>query len=87
MTEKDYENYVREFGAIKVERLVYNGYKGDNWGDMGFMWLLDRLEDEVKELRAAMSQPMVNFSDVMEECGDVSNYAMFIANNAKHKSF
>ena len=54
------------------------------WKDETTEWLCERLDEEVKELKQAVRN---NESDqeVIEECADVGNFAMMIADNYERK--
>jgi NTP pyrophosphatase (non-canonical NTP hydrolase) len=59
--------------AMKIE-LANNIEKG-HWGRCDVIWLLGRLEDEVKELKRAIGEGK-SVDDVVSEAADVANFAM-----------
>ena len=52
--------------------------KNDNWRKMSYQWLLDALKKEAQELESALMN-RAPAKDVIAECADVANFAMFIA--------
>jgi len=67
---------VRRLSLLMELKLRRNDHKG-GWQHMTPMELLERLEGEVRELRQAIYEgdPL----DIAQECADVANYAMMIA--------
>ena len=92
--------WVDAFADEMEAKLAENRHKGDRagWAEMNPAWLLARLEDEVRELRAAIAyMPRCGCRSVSEcyhfkrmaepgvirrECADVANFAMMIADVA-----
>lgn len=71
---------VRRFSLLMELKLRKNDHKG-GWSDTTLETLLELLEDEVRELRDAIrnGDPL----DIAQECADVGNYAMMIADNSE----
>jgi NTP pyrophosphatase (non-canonical NTP hydrolase) len=68
---------VEHFGMSMVRKLDKNALKG-HWRDgVSVHYLLTRLEEEVKELRAAVTDGTP--SRILDEASDVANFAMFVA--------
>ena len=81
---------VRVFARAMEQKLRENEHKG-GWQDETADWLLERLEEEVKELKAAAVRPL-SASDlldwnkrhaeyqtkVLREAADVANFAMMV---------
>lgn len=65
-----------------IEKLAENDRK-PHWGDEQPQDLADCMEDEVRELRLALSTN--DWKQVMRECGDVINFAAFIHDIAADK--
>ena len=65
---------VQEFASLMEERLRDNDHKG-GWEDCDVSWLLMRLIGEVGEL----AEQLVKGEDPEQECADVANFAMMIA--------
>ena len=64
------------FGNVQLSKLLENAHKGKA-GLNNIDNLLKRLDDEVKELHEALNSG--SHQDIIRECGDVANFAMFIA--------
>ena len=67
---------VRVFARAMEDRLRANDSKG-GWQDMQFDEIVDRIDDEVLELREAAS-----FQDRIHEAADVACFAMLVADQA-----
>jgi len=64
-------------------KLCKNDHK-DHWSGMSLQYLSMRLTQERKELeRAIKSKDAIK---IVEECADVANFAMMIADNARRDS-
>ena len=89
---------VKEFAELMEEKLRENDYKG-HWSGCSYAYLIQRLHEEVKELHEALSSFVIGqsmprdlsgsysieqYGEVEDECRDVSNIAMMIADNCKH---
>lgn len=70
------------FAEEMEEVLLSNEYKG-GWENARNIRLLDYLEKEVRELKAALIDG--DKSDILNECCDVANFAMMIADNNKEQ--
>lgn len=71
---------VRRLSLIMELKLRKNDYKG-GWAEMSPSQLLDLLKVEVQELEEAIAagDPL----DIAQECADIANYAMMIADNTE----
>lgn len=69
------------FAGRMAVKLLNNRHKA-HWSEADTGYLLDRLVQEVMELRQAID--METAEDVINECADVANFAMMIADNANH---
>lgn len=63
------------------EELRENDHKG-GWENEPIDWLLDRLEEEAKELYYATGSPG-SAEKIIHEAADVANFAMMIADNIR----
>jgi len=85
MTKVDqYKEVVSSFSKKMVERLEGNSDKGDreNWKAESYEYLLERLDEEVKELVDIIHQCKLccyGKHRVSSEAADISNFAMMIA--------
>lgn len=69
----------REFHDSAIEKLdSEKNSKKRHWRQHGVRYLLKRLKDEVEELESAI-EAVEGPEAVIDECRDVSNFAMFIA--------
>lgn len=63
--------------------------RGESWKKHGVLGLFEHLEREVIELREAIERAIQNFEidpeQVIEECADVANLAMMVADVTRHK--
>lgn len=76
---------VRLFGSDMLAKLEENSHKA-HWSTVSNRWLLMRLAEECQELMQALvsldrGQGMA--TDVIDECADVANFAMMIADNVR----
>lgn len=56
------------------------------WVDMDPKVLLEKLMGEILELSDALIEyPNINHKEIIDECADVANYAMMIANIARRR--
>jgi len=80
------------FGIAMMEKLKANRDKG-YWEEIDIEWLLERLEEEMDELRKAdlytrypqHTTKAEYFKALMGECVDVANFAMMIWVNARRE--
>jgi hypothetical protein len=93
---------LRLFAEVMEQKLVANEHKG-GWGSKQCFLteLLGRLEDETRELRAFFTKhcdkcggssttevPDKNdYMSVIQECADVANFAMMIADRVGEEDF
>lgn len=70
---------VHDFSVEMLKKLLKNSHKA-HWSTVDCDYLLDRLIQELEELKAARSG---SAKDIISECADVANFAMMIADNAK----
>ena len=90
-----YRDKLAPFVEAMVDKLVENTHKGDEWKDDYPENLAARVEEEARELIAAVDKYAASFSggivargDVLAEAADVANMAMMVADacDALHKS-
>lgn len=66
-------------------KLDANQDKG-GWSDMSVDLLWELMEEESNhELLPALNSPNTDWTNVIEECADVANFAMMIADTARHE--
>jgi hypothetical protein len=68
---------VRVFSVGMLKKLLINGHKA-HWETVDCDYLFDRLLEEVQELKDARSGTA---KQIIDECYDVANFAMMIADN------
>lgn len=71
---------VKWFAEQMESKLQENDHKG-GWEECDPFWLLDRLKEEIFELKLSMARQ--ENEDVIKECADVANFAMMIADKAR----
>jgi NTP pyrophosphatase (non-canonical NTP hydrolase) len=71
---------VQDFGNDMYKKLRDNADKA-HWNTVSIDWLLNRMCDELEELRDACSDG--SSADIISECADVANFAMMIADNVR----
>ena len=71
------------FGQAMEEKLEEHADKGELWKEQPLSWLLDRLLEEVEELKVALID--CTPQNAMRECADVANFAMMIHDNLIRK--
>jgi len=78
-TENQENNLITILSQVCLEKLEENRHK-KHWNEFEIMWLFDRIEEEIKELKKAVisGKPVI---DVWREAADVANFAAFIAQN------
>ena len=75
---------VRWFAEQMELQLQANDHK-PGWQNSSYSSLLTRLEQETKELEELMKEPWADRKDEMvKECADIANFAMFLADNGHH---
>lgn len=76
------EHLVGNLGLAMRKKLHANRHKG-GWQECRVEWLIERLEQEVKELRNLYeSVPLGVPVDLADECADVANFAAMILENS-----
>ena len=80
---------VMRFSKSMLYKLRQNHHK-KHWSNTDLDYLIDRLEDEVFEMKAAYekSKLPIKQSDAFEiqmECADIANFAMMIHDNLTSK--
>lgn len=70
------QNMIKWFGNVQLSKLLENAHKGKS-GLSDIKYLFKRLEDEIDELTDALNSG--SHKEIIRECGDVANFAMFIA--------
>jgi NTP pyrophosphatase (non-canonical NTP hydrolase) len=74
---------VVQFAGLMESRLAANDHKS-HWEAEDTDWLLGRLLEEVEELKAEVANGDLGGSEqVRQECADVANFAMMIADNLR----
>ena len=66
--------------AQEMEGQLQENDDKNGWEVMSAKWLLNRLKQEVGELKRAIEKK----TNVVEEAADVANFAMMIADNFAH---
>jgi NTP pyrophosphatase (non-canonical NTP hydrolase) len=90
---------IKSFSENMERKLKENDYK-EHWSKSNYSYLIQRLHEEVDELDEALSSFVIGqamprdlsgsysieqYGEVVEECADVANFAMMIADNLKNK--
>lgn len=90
---------LEEFCWDMENKLRENDYKG-NWSECNYSYLIQRLREEVDELDEVLACFVIGqavprdlggaysieqYGEVVEECADVANFAMMIADNLKNE--
>jgi len=78
----DYEEDLEWFVLEMKLKLDINKHKG-TWKNDAINRLFDMLEDEVNELFAEITELEISNENIIKECADIANFAMFIAERAK----
>jgi len=68
---------VKWFAQQMEQQLKANDHKG-GWDNCSMQYLLERLEEETHELTACSNE-----EQVIQECADIANFAMMIADQAR----
>lgn len=75
---------VQDFAIEMEKRLKDNDYKG-HWKDFSTSYLVNRLNQKVEEVEKALGLYLLfdneNKGSIKDECVDVANFAMMIADN------
>jgi NTP pyrophosphatase (non-canonical NTP hydrolase) len=75
--------FVTAFATTMEEKLQENRHKGgpENWCTKDVDWLLRRLDQEIRELRAAVRLPTADDKVrlIQREAADVANFAMMVS--------
>ena len=79
----EYEKELRPFVDAMRVKLAANKHKG-KWENLNLDDVLQRLHEEVEELRAAIQRG--NTVEVLLESSDIGNYAMIAFNIALNKA-
>ena len=69
--------------ANSMEVVLQNNDHKEHWSNYSAEWLYGRLLDEVSELYAALQE--ADPEDIEQECIDVANFAMMIADHQRIK--
>lgn len=69
---------VKWFAQRMEQKLRDNDHK-DHWSNSSQGYLIGRIADELKELKSAKF-----INDRIDECTDIANFAMMVADNANH---
>lgn len=76
-------------GEMEKELVKHDEDRGEGWKEDGVVGLFDHLKKEVDELKQAIQESSrsgeVNREWVIEECADVANMAMMIADVTREK--
>lgn len=81
---------VESFADLMEQRLSKNDHKG-GWEDESNKYLIERIEEELEELKEAIIAVETNnsswlrqqlYKSIRDEAADVANFAMMIADNA-----
>lgn len=75
------------FAGRMKEKLNFHSEWRSGWHNMKPRKLLKRIRDELHELENAIGQlgDKKTADDVIDECVDTANYAMFLAHNVSQK--
>lgn len=69
------------FNDVQLSKLIENTHKG-TWKEKSIEFLLKRLKQEIVELEHALE--LGNHNEIFRECGDIGNFAMFIADKFRN---
>lgn len=79
---------VREF-SDEMEKILQDNDDKGGWSESSTYYLLKRLDEEVKELKNALSSTGVGYlhpiDDILKEAIDVANFAMMIWDNHRRQ--
>ena len=79
----NFSNTVLEFAQVMQKELDNNSYKM-GWALCNLEWLLQRAEEELKEVRDAVKENK-SVKRVISECADVANFMMMFADNYEQR--
>lgn len=64
------------YQTVQLSKLIENVHKG-SWKEKSIPFLIKRMKQEIDELEHAIE--IGNHNEIFRECGDIGNFAMFIA--------
>jgi len=73
---------VRKFAKLMEKVLQSNDHKG-GWQDEDFIYLWNRLIDEMEELGCQLKKTTLDKKGIIKETVDIANFCMMIAENIK----
>ncbi|MHA2274246.1 MAG: pyrophosphohydrolase domain-containing protein [Candidatus Kariarchaeaceae archaeon] len=73
------------FAERMAWKLQLNSHKRDSYKDMNISWLRDKLSEEIKELDEAVLTTNNKAHEIIDECADVANVVMFIADKYRRR--
>jgi len=78
---------VKWFAEVMESKLrKYDNEKGiSGWKEESRLWLYARLVQELLELHEALTEEIPLEENILEECADVANVAMMIADKGREK--
>lgn len=81
------EDAVNKFSNRMLRKLRMNQHKGNaaGWRNTTFSNLLKMLKDEIVELEVELLD-QEDYDFIIDECANVANFAMMIADNAQCRS-
>lgn len=90
LTHADNFDFLREsvqwFATVMEVNLRGNDHKG-GWEEEPFQYFVDRMKDEMEEIEEAMvGTCKSDMMDAVNECADLANFAMMLAENAHKKA-
>jgi hypothetical protein len=90
LTHADNFDFLREsvqwFATVMEVVLRENDHKG-GWENDQFQYFVDRMKEEMGEIELAMAGTcQSDLMDVVNECADLANFAMMLAENAHKKA-
>ena len=82
----DCREEVKMFAMAMEAKLRENDYKG-GWKNSSFAFLKAKCKEELMEINVAIHERATNNSEItrialLQECADLANFAMMIADNA-----
>ena len=75
---------VKWFASQMEQTLLDNDHKG-GWRHMTIKELYSRLADEMGELQTEINFPEQDMAAIINECADVANFALMVADVARKK--
>lgn len=79
------QNCILWFACQMDETFMANSHK-TGWQNLTMKQSLKRIKDEVRELEEAINTKNKSGDDIIHECTDVANFAMFLACKASDLS-